>query len=284
MNTAAIENARRAHQSGNRPEAVRLCREILRLNPKDFDALYLLGYVQSQLGELEDAQRLIGEALKVNPRSPDAAYNRGCILQTLTRHSEALGCFDQALASNPEFLDAFINRGISLLALKRPKEALVSFDRALKLKPDDAQAWNSRATALLQLGEPDQALASLDRALSLERRLRGGLEQSRRGASPLEAPCGRPRLLRQVSCDQSQQLHRVEQSRQHPDGFASLSRRHPGFRTRACASAGLCRRVHQSRHRADRAEGLRPRARQLYAGPEDARPTARKRCTTGPTR
>ena len=167
MNTAAIENARRAHQSGNRPEAVRLCREILRLNPKDFDALYLLGYVQSQLGELEDAQRLIGEALKVNPHSPDAAYNRGCILQTLTRHSEALGCFDQALANNPKFLDAFINRGISLLALKRPKDALVSFDRALKLRPDDAQAWNSHATALLHLGEPDQALASLDHALAL---------------------------------------------------------------------------------------------------------------------
>jgi len=167
VNTPAIQNARRAHQSGNRPEAVRLCREILHLNPKDFDALYLLGYVQSQLGDLEDAQALIGEALKINPRSPDAAYNRGCILQTLNRHSDALACFDQALASDARMLDALINRGISLLALKRAAEALACFDQALKLKPDDAQDWNSRATALLELGQPDQALENLDRALTL---------------------------------------------------------------------------------------------------------------------
>jgi len=77
MNTISIQGARRAHQIGNRPEAVRLCREILRVNPKDFDALYLLGYLHSLAGELEEAERLIAEALKVNPYSSDAAYNRG---------------------------------------------------------------------------------------------------------------------------------------------------------------------------------------------------------------
>ena len=89
MNTLSIHGARRAHQIGNRPEAVRLCREILRVNPKDFDALYLLGYLHSQAGELEEAERLIAEALKVNPYSSDAAYNRGCILQTLMRNTES---------------------------------------------------------------------------------------------------------------------------------------------------------------------------------------------------
>jgi len=167
MNTASIQHARRAHQIGNRPEAVRLCREILRVNPKDFDALFLLGYLHSLIGELEEAERLIGEAVKVNPYSSEAAYNRGCILQSLARHAEALICFDHALSVNPTFLDSFINRGVSLRALKRPAEALASFDRALELKPDDAESWNNRATALLELDQPGQALASLGRALAL---------------------------------------------------------------------------------------------------------------------
>ena len=82
MNTISIQGARRAHQIGNRPEAVRLCREILRVNPKDFDALYLLGYLHSLAGELEEAERLIAEALKVNPYSSDAAlkYFNACCL------------------------------------------------------------------------------------------------------------------------------------------------------------------------------------------------------------
>jgi len=166
-NNPSIQGAKRAHQIGNRSEAIRLCRDVLRVNPKDFDALYLLGYLHSQSGQLEEWERLIAEALKVNPHSSDAAYNRGCILQALARHAEALECFDQALSINQNFLDAIANRGISLLALKRPADALATFDRALQVKPDDAESWNSRATALLELGQPGQALASLGRALAL---------------------------------------------------------------------------------------------------------------------
>jgi protein O-GlcNAc transferase len=167
MKTVSMQQARRAHQVGNRPETVRLCREILRTNPKDFDALFLLGYVHSQLGELEEAERLIAEAMKVNPYSSDAAYNRGCILQRLNRHAEALICFDQALKVNAGFLDALINRGITLIALKRAADALKSFDTALKIKPDEAESWNCRAHALLDLDQPGEALASLGRALAL---------------------------------------------------------------------------------------------------------------------
>ena len=167
MNNDSIQGARRANQIGNRPEAARLCREILRLNPRDFDALYLLGYLHSQAGQLEEGERLIAEALKVNPHSSDAAYNRGCILQTLGRHAEAIPCFEQALSINSKFLDALVNRGISLLALKRPADALAAFDRALELKADDAECWNNRATALLELERPGDALASLGRALAL---------------------------------------------------------------------------------------------------------------------
>jgi protein O-GlcNAc transferase len=173
-NNTSIQGARRAHQIGNRSEAVRLCREVLRANPKDFDALYLLGYLHSQSGQLEEGERLIAEALKVNPHSSDAAYNRGCILQALARHADALDCFDQALSINSNFLDALANRGISLLALKRPADALATFDRALQVKPDDAESWNSKATALLELGRAGEALASLGRALALNANLANG--------------------------------------------------------------------------------------------------------------
>ena len=263
VNTAAIEIARRAHQSGNRPKrcggAGKSCVSIRRIS-----TLSICSATYTQSGELEDAQRLIGGALKVNPRSPDAAYNRGCILQTLTRHSEALGSFDQALASHPTFLDAFINRGISLLALKRPKEALVSFDRALKLKPDDAQAWNSHATALLHLGEPDQALASLDRALALN-------------AGYAEAWSNRGVALHRLKRPADALASFAKSLTINPNGFTALNNRgstlldlhrYPDATQdfdRALALLPDYIDACINRHRADGAEGLRPRARQLYA-------------------
>ena len=167
MNDVLVQSAWRAHRTGNRDEAARLCREILRGNPKDFNALYLLGFVQSELGRFEEAERLIGEAIKINPRSPDALYNRALILQNLSRYGDALSCYEQSLAIQPQFLDALINRGIVLHALKRHVEALASFDAALSLKPDDAECWNNRSSVLLELNRTADALAGLDKALTL---------------------------------------------------------------------------------------------------------------------
>jgi len=102
MNDLLLQSALRAHQAGNRAEAARLCRELLRAEPKNFNALSLLAFVQFQNGQFEEAERLIGEAIRINPRSLEALYSRGCVLQNLHRQEEALVCFDQALALNPE--------------------------------------------------------------------------------------------------------------------------------------------------------------------------------------
>ncbi len=171
MNDLLIRSAMQAHQLGNYAEAARCCQQVLRADPRNFQALYLLGFVNSKFGHFEDAERLIGEAIRINPRSADALYNRGCMLQILKRHDEALDCFEKALAVKPDLLDADVNRGISLLALKRFQGALQCFDRALKVQPNDAESWNNRANALLELGRPEEALQSLERALTLNANL-----------------------------------------------------------------------------------------------------------------
>ncbi|MSP94584.1 MAG: glycosyltransferase family 41 protein [Alphaproteobacteria bacterium] len=181
MNDLLMRNAFQAHQMGNYAEAARYCQQVLRADPQNFQALYLLGFVHSKFGHFEDAERLIGEAIRINPRAPDAIYNRGCMLQILNRHQEAIDCFEKALAIKPDFLDADVNRGISLLALKRFTGALQCFDRALKANADDAECWNNRANALLELQRPDEALKSLEKALTINPNLPDAL--SNRGVA-----------------------------------------------------------------------------------------------------
>src|SRR6185503_1044096 len=117
--------------------------QILRADPKHFQALYLLGFVRLQSGQFADAERLIGEALLVNPKSADGWYNRGCALQALHRHEEALANFDRAIGINPRYDEALINRGVTLSALERDGEALASLDAAIKLKPNDLEALSA---------------------------------------------------------------------------------------------------------------------------------------------
>src|SRR5262249_24358244 len=103
MNEQTLQTAWRLHQAGNLSEASRVYQEVLRANPKHFQARQLLGFVHFQRGEFADAERVMDKAIKVNPKSVDALYNRGCALQALERHKEALQCFGKALAVNPQF-------------------------------------------------------------------------------------------------------------------------------------------------------------------------------------
>ena len=166
MNDLRLRDAWRAHQTGDLETAGRLYREILEADARNFDALYLLGFLNLQRGHWEEAERLIGEALFVNPGSLDGWYNRGRALQSLGRPDDALSSFDKALAIRPGVPELLFCRGNALMDLDRAGEALASFDGALRLKPDFPEAWNNRGNALAALKRLDEALASYGRVLA----------------------------------------------------------------------------------------------------------------------
>ena len=166
MNDALLASALRQHQAGNLAEAARLYSAVLQGAPRNFQALYLLGFIQFQQGRFEDAERLIGDAVRINPHSPDAFYNRGCALQHLQRHEDALVAFDRALALKPDYGDALTNRGATLLALKNYREAITSFEAALVLQPHDAEALSNRATALFEMRRYDESAAGYARLIA----------------------------------------------------------------------------------------------------------------------
>jgi predicted O-linked N-acetylglucosamine transferase (SPINDLY family) len=167
MSEALLQNAMRLHNAGKLADAARLYKDVLRGNPRHFQALYLLGFVHFQKDEFVEAERLIGDAIKLNPGSPDAFYNRGCALQKLKRDAEALTCFDRAIALKPGYLEAVFNRGTSLLKLGRNEEALSCFQRVLVSTPRDPEAWHNRGDALIGLRRHGEAIDSFNRALSL---------------------------------------------------------------------------------------------------------------------
>ncbi len=167
MNDQSIRNALRLHQAGNLAEAARLYDEILRANPRHFQALYLRGFVHLQDNQFADAERMIGSAIALDPSSPDAHYNRGCALQKLSRNEEAVMCFDRAIVLKPDFVQALFNRGTSLLHLRSYRDSLSSFDAVLRLSPRDAEAWYNHGSALQGLRRFAQAGASFENALAL---------------------------------------------------------------------------------------------------------------------
>ncbi|MEA2824271.1 MAG: protein O-GlcNAc transferase, partial [Alphaproteobacteria bacterium] len=166
MSDARLQDGFRAHQAGDLNRAEQLYRDILKADAKNFDALYLLGYIHLQRGQWEPAERQMGKALTVDPHSIDALFNRARALMNLGRHMEALSSLDQALSLRPNIPELLLTRGNALFALNRAAEALAAYDHALAMRPDFPEAWNNRGNALAALKRLDEALFSYQRMLA----------------------------------------------------------------------------------------------------------------------
>jgi len=161
-----LGQAVRLHQQGRFDQAQALYRRVLAINPRQFDALHLLGVVERQRGHAGRAVELIEEALRVDPQQARAHCNLGAALQDLGRTDDALASYEAALRLDPAYALAWDNRGNTLRRLGRLAEALDSYERALGIHPGLADAWCHRAIALHDLGRHADAVASAEQALA----------------------------------------------------------------------------------------------------------------------
>jgi predicted O-linked N-acetylglucosamine transferase (SPINDLY family) len=155
------------HQKGQLTQAQAIYEQILKLQPRHFDTLHLLGVIAFQTANPGQAAELIGKAIEVNSNNAAAYSNRGNALRDLNRSQAALESYDRAISLKPDYAEAFNNRGNALRDLNRSQAALESYDRAISLKPDYAEAFNNRGNALLDLKQPQAAVKSYEQALAL---------------------------------------------------------------------------------------------------------------------
>jgi tetratricopeptide (TPR) repeat protein len=193
------------HQSGAIESAIAGYLEVLREDPRQFDALRLLavalrangrleeaagqfdravevrgdfaeawrlrGENLAQLGRQEEALASLERALVLQPADANAWNSLGLQQQSLGRHEAALESLERALSLAPGVAHFWNNRGVLLDAARRTNEALASYDRALACDGTLADAWINRSRTLQELRRHEEALASVDRALQLAPRL-----------------------------------------------------------------------------------------------------------------
>ena len=202
INPTHLNNALKAHASGDLKNARLLYQQVLTIDPENSTALGHLGIIEGLYKNIVIAENLLLKALSKEKNNPDFLLNYGAVLLEKNQYSDAIGyfqkvirqrpldpiCFsnlascynaqnqpdlalrnaDQSIQVKPDHSDAWFNRGISLYLLKRYDEALASYDRTLTLKPDHSDAWFNRGISLYLLKRYDEALASYERVLALQ--------------------------------------------------------------------------------------------------------------------
>jgi predicted TPR repeat methyltransferase len=170
LTASFLQQAVELHQQGRLEPAQALYRQVLDLNPRQFDALHLLGVIARQQGDFNTGIELISRALDVDNAQAAAHCNLGVALLDAGRADEALASHERALALNPSYALAWSNRGNTLRRLGRLDEALDSYQRALQFKPDYAEAHCNRAIVLQDMGRYLDALGAAEDALSIKDR------------------------------------------------------------------------------------------------------------------
>ena len=163
-----LERAVTLQNTGLLPDAQAVYRQLLKLAPKHFDALYLLGMSEYHARSYHEAERHLRKAAEVEPRSAKAHLNRGVVLFALGRFEEAGASYKRAIALDPGYAVALNNLGNVCLMSNRLGEAIEYYDKALAIKQDFPNAWYNRGLVLQQLGRHADALASHERALAFD--------------------------------------------------------------------------------------------------------------------
>ena len=175
------------HRAGRLREAEPIYRRVLAAQPRNIDALYLLGLVTQAtrrfaesadlfqravheqptsakylvnlglslggmgLGRTGEAIEALRKAVAIDPNIPEAWSNLGNEFRNDLNFDNAIECYQKALALRPNFADAQCNLGVALQESQPSLQpAIAAFEKAIAMDPNFATAhWNLGFSLLL---------------------------------------------------------------------------------------------------------------------------------------
>jgi len=122
--------------SVNHEEDIRLAKSILEKNPRDLQALIILGNAYFDTDRYQEAIDTYSKALAIDPKNPDVRTDMGIMYRKLAKFDKALEAFRRAAQDNPTHNNSRFNLGV---VLKHDKKdflgAIQAWEEFLKLEP-----------------------------------------------------------------------------------------------------------------------------------------------------
>lgn len=161
-----LQNALAHHRAGRLPQAEAIYQQILQLDPRNPDALHMLGLIAAQTGHADAAIGLFRQAIAQKATDPSYHCNLGQALQGQGRLEEAADAYGRAIALKARHAPYHAHLAEALTLLGRWEAAAASYRKALALDADNAQVCYGLGYVLRNLGEFDEALRCYRQAIA----------------------------------------------------------------------------------------------------------------------
>ncbi len=149
-------------QLGQLDDAMRLCRQALRLDADHCPAHHLLGRVASYRGDLDVGEDALRRALECDPTLDDAWHDLNFLLRAQGRFEEQLEMLERMGEHTGDEGWLLRHRGETLRTLGRTDEAMEALRSAVEVNPEDEESLAIVLETYANGGRPDEAVAFLE--------------------------------------------------------------------------------------------------------------------------
>jgi tetratricopeptide (TPR) repeat protein len=167
MDNPSIQTAASHYQAGRLDFAEDIYRKLLAKNPHDPDALFLLGALLAQRGDVQRAIDLHRRAIAVKPDYLKAIRNLAALLAGAARFEESVTAFKSAMAIAPQDPALRNDLGTVYLVMNRLDDAIASFQAAIELNPDFAEAFRNLSVAFRGKKQTEDAIRAATNAVRI---------------------------------------------------------------------------------------------------------------------
>ena len=119
-------------------DAIGLFEEVVRINPGNWPAMWLLGKIYERLSDPARGLEWFARSHRVNPDHPDVAREAAIAAMDAGRPAEAVAYCERAIEAKPDEAALRANLALALLFSGKPAEARVAAGEALRRDPTDA--------------------------------------------------------------------------------------------------------------------------------------------------
>lgn len=202
LKNAGLEEAERYFSNHDFASAKNILDHLIKIQPKNSDALHLMGVIfgieknheaaltyfkkaiqlnpnnvylnfnlargLSELGNDLEAIKYYSTSIRLDPNNPSIYVNYGRSLQKLLRLHESIDHFNTAIKIDKGILEAWLNKGISLNMLRQYDEAIYHYDIALKIQPNSPYAHYNKGLTLQEQKKYNESITHFNIAYELQ--------------------------------------------------------------------------------------------------------------------
>ncbi len=149
-------------------QAYLICVEVLKSEPRNSGANYLLGFILISHKNYIDALPFLKKAIDANPSFATARLSYAKALSELGQIDESIEEFKKYVVFKPEDAIALNSLGLLLCLNFMPFDAIQYLEQALKYNRNYGDAWSNLAMAMSSIGEHQKAITYYKKTLEVD--------------------------------------------------------------------------------------------------------------------